>query len=203
MFSLTDAMVLNFNRSVPVETVLPHVMYRDIDEAITWLSRAFGFLEHYRYGTDPVSGAQMRTGNAFVMIKRAEPQIALPDQLGYRTHILTIFLDGVEECYERAKAAGARILEEPHETIYGEFQYAALDLAGHQWVFSRHARDLDPVQWGATVAQPVTAAAQIAPQLSVLDVKAPANSFQAARKGSSALNNLVGAVAAELSVGQG
>jgi hypothetical protein len=40
-------------------------------------------------------------------------------------------------------------VEEPHETEYGEFQYAALDLDGHHWLFSRHAMDVAPEEWGA------------------------------------------------------
>jgi len=47
------------NRSVPVDTLLPHVNYRNLGEAaMTWLSKAFGFEEHYRYGDGP-SGGQM------------------------------------------------------------------------------------------------------------------------------------------------
>jgi uncharacterized glyoxalase superfamily protein PhnB len=45
------------NRSVPADIVLPHIVYRDVDVAIQWLSSAFGFVEHYRYGES--SGAQM------------------------------------------------------------------------------------------------------------------------------------------------
>jgi uncharacterized glyoxalase superfamily protein PhnB len=37
------------NRSVPTDAVLPHIDYRDVEEAISCLSRAFGFVEHYRY----------------------------------------------------------------------------------------------------------------------------------------------------------
>jgi len=44
------------------------------------------------------------------------------------------------------------IVEEPHETVYGERQYAALDLDGHHWLFSQHARDLSPADWGARIA---------------------------------------------------
>ena len=62
------------NRSLPTDTVLPHVTYQDLDEAIAWLTRTFGFTEHYRYG-DPISGAQMYLGKAFIMIERArDPQ---------------------------------------------------------------------------------------------------------------------------------
>ena len=48
------------NRSVPVDTVLPHIAYRDVAEASRWLTAAFGFTEHFRYGPpDAPSGAQM------------------------------------------------------------------------------------------------------------------------------------------------
>jgi uncharacterized glyoxalase superfamily protein PhnB len=47
--------------------------------------------------------------------------------------------------------AGAKILEKPHETEYGEYQCAAEDLDGHQWLVSRHARDVAPEDWEATV----------------------------------------------------
>lgn len=142
------------NRSVPVNTVLPHVYYRDVPAAMMWLSRVFGFREHYRYG-DPIkpSGAQIIAGNAYVMIAEIKGD-RTPAELGYGTQSLTIFIDDVEAHYDRAKAAGAKIVEEPHETEYGEFQYAALDLDGHHWLFSRHARDLAPEDWGATVAAP-------------------------------------------------
>ena len=44
------------NRSVPTATVLPHLVYRNMPEACDWLTRVFGFTEHYRHG-DPVSGS--------------------------------------------------------------------------------------------------------------------------------------------------
>jgi hypothetical protein len=40
------------NRSVPPDAILPHVVYRDLNDAIEWLTKTFGFTEHYRYG-DP------------------------------------------------------------------------------------------------------------------------------------------------------
>ena len=143
---------MNFNRSVPTDSVLPHVHYRDVLEAIAWLSRNFGFVEHYRYG-NPASGAQMRAGDAMLMIRRAAEGESVPGELGYGTQSLTIFIDDVEQHYERAKAAGAKIVEEPHETEYGEFQFGVQDPEGHRWLFARHARDVSPETWGATIAE--------------------------------------------------
>jgi uncharacterized glyoxalase superfamily protein PhnB len=85
------------------------------------------------------------------MLKQAPPGRPTPDELGYGTQSLTIFVEDVEAHYRIAKAAGARILEEPHVTCYGELQYASLDLEGHHWLFSRHVLDANPVEWGATV----------------------------------------------------
>jgi uncharacterized glyoxalase superfamily protein PhnB len=141
------------NRSVPVDTVLPHVYYEDVGAAIGWLTEAFGFAEHYRYG-DPArpSGAQLHAGRGYVMVAEARPGRGSPDALGVSTQSVTVFVDDVDGHYDRAVAAGARVVEERNETGYGEYQYGVLDLAGHAWLFSRHARDLDPADWGAQVS---------------------------------------------------
>jgi uncharacterized glyoxalase superfamily protein PhnB len=141
---------MNPNRSVPTDTLLPHIVYRDLIGAIAWLTRAFGYVEHYRYG-DPTSGSQGHMGNACVMLTSSGEKHRSPAETGFTTQSLTVFLEDVESHCARARSAGAAIVEEPHETVYGEFQYAARDPEGHLWLFSRHARDLSPESWGATV----------------------------------------------------
>lgn len=83
------------NRSLPTDTILPHVIYRDLDRAIAWLTRAFGFAEHYRYG-EPLSGAQLRAGNAWIMVKAAKEEYRSPAELGFGTQNLTVFVEDVE-----------------------------------------------------------------------------------------------------------
>ena len=138
------------NRSVPVDTVLPHVMYQDLPAALAWLAGTFGLTEHYHYG-EPLSGAQVYLGNACIMLKAARPGTASPAQLGHGTQSLTVFVEDVDAHYQRAKAAGATIVEELHETCYGERQYGVVDLEGHHWLFSQHAHDLSPDEWGAVI----------------------------------------------------
>src|SRR6266852_2501901 len=110
------------NRSVPTDTVLPHVVYRDVAEAIDWLTKTFGFEEHYRYGEPggEVSGAQMHLGNAWIMVFKARARWGSPAQLGHGTQSLTVFVEDVDGHFRRTKAAGAKIVEELHETEYGE-----------------------------------------------------------------------------------
>jgi len=94
------------NRSVPVDTILPHVTYTDLPGAIEWLTSAFGFIEHYRYG-DPVQGAQLHLGKAFIMVNSARPGQSSPAGLGGATQSLTIFVEDVESHYAHANQAGA------------------------------------------------------------------------------------------------
>jgi uncharacterized glyoxalase superfamily protein PhnB/predicted enzyme related to lactoylglutathione lyase len=142
------------NRSLPTDTLLPHVAYQNVGEAIAWLTKTFGFAEHYRYSDSAgISGAQMHLGNAWVMLKRARAGTSTPAQLGYGTQSLTIFVEDVDAHFENTKAAGAKIVEDLQETVYGERQYGVQDFAGHFWLFSRHARDLSPEDWGATLAE--------------------------------------------------
>jgi uncharacterized glyoxalase superfamily protein PhnB len=139
------------NRSVPANIILPHVVYQNLADAIVWLNTTFGFAEHYRYG-EPVSGAPLHLGDAWIMVRQARPGCASPAQLGYGTQSLTVFVDDVDAHFRRTKSANAKIVEDLHETEYGERQYGVEDIEGHHWLFSQHARDVSPDQWGAKIA---------------------------------------------------
>ncbi len=142
------------NRSVPVTTVLPHLVYRDIAEACDWLTRVFGFKEHFRYG-QPVSGIQMFLGGAVIMISGPRERRQSPAVAGFNTQMLTIMVADVDAHYARTRQQRAKIWEELHETEYGERQYGVEDLDGHRWLFAEHARDVSPEEWGATVVNPL------------------------------------------------
>ena len=111
--------------------------------------------EHYRYG-QPVSGAQMSLGRAWIMINAARTGRASPARVGICTQSLTVFVDNVTSHFERAQAAGCSIVEQLHDTVYGERQYGVIDIEGHHWLFSQHIRDVDPTEWGATVVTPLS-----------------------------------------------
>ncbi len=169
------------NRSVPTDILLPHIIYLNVVEAIDWLTKAFGFTEHYRYGEPGmISGAQMHLGNAWIMLKRARHGCGPPSQVGSGTQSLTVFLEDVDAHYQRTLSAGARIVEDLHETEYGERQYGVEDFAGHHWLFSQHARDVSPDEWGAAVACPASVTPQISPMLAVSDARAALEFYKAA-----------------------
>src|ERR1700733_3471976 len=131
------------NRSVAINTVLPHATYRNVAQASVWLAANFGFTEYYRYGPpDAPSGIMMYLSRAWVMLEAAGPNQKTAAELGYATQSLTVFVADVDAHYHKAQAAGGAIVENLHETAYEERQYGARDLGGHRWLFSTHARNV-------------------------------------------------------------
>lgn len=97
------------NRSVPVDTVLPHVVYEDVAAALAWLCSVFSFTEYYRYtGPDgSVQGAQIQLGDAWIMLASAREYRASPAQLGGRPQYLTVFVGDVDAHFHKARTLKA------------------------------------------------------------------------------------------------
>lgn len=65
---------------------------------------------------------------------------------GANTQTLFVWVDAIDEHCERARAAGAKIVEEPSTQDYAEDYptlrtYRAEDPEGHQWGFMHRVRD--------------------------------------------------------------
>jgi uncharacterized glyoxalase superfamily protein PhnB len=140
------------NRSIPAPTVIPVLVYPDVRAAVAWLSGAFGFTERVRIGEN--HRAQLRFGDGAVIVAdvRAERR---PPRAGEATHSVMVRVeDDVRAHCDRARAHGAGIHMEPTDFEYGERQYTAEDLAGHQWTFSETLADVAPEEWGGELVDP-------------------------------------------------
>ncbi|MDX6630707.1 MAG: hypothetical protein QOH00_2953, partial [Gaiellales bacterium] len=72
--------------------------------------------------------------------------------LGARTQMVCVSVDDVDAVFERAKAAGAEISEEPADQEYGERRFMARDPEGHAWSIAQPIGDRAPEDWGATAS---------------------------------------------------
>ena len=133
------------NRSIPTATVVPVLIYPDVRAAVAWLSAAFGFEERVQIGEDHRS--QMRFGDGAVILGDIRHD-RHPPRPGESTHSVLVRVEDAHAHCERAREHGARILMEPRDFEYGERQYTAEDLAGHQWTFSETLADVAPEEWG-------------------------------------------------------
>jgi uncharacterized glyoxalase superfamily protein PhnB len=139
------------NRSIPPATVIPVLTYPDVRAAASWLASAFGAVEHVRIGED--HRVQMSIGSgAFVV---AEPtRTRRPPVSGEPVSVsVMVRVEDVRAHCERARAAGAAIVDEPTDHRYGERQYATEDLAGHHWTFTESIADVAPEEYGSTTVE--------------------------------------------------
>jgi uncharacterized glyoxalase superfamily protein PhnB len=136
------------------QTITPYLLYSECDQALDFLHRAFGFEEVLRYtgAAGYVNHAEMRLGESSIFMGDPGEQYRNPRQIGHETVGIYVNVDDVDAHYERAKAAGAEIDEEPTDQDYGERRYSARDPEGHLWFFAQPVRQVAPEEWGAVVA---------------------------------------------------
>jgi uncharacterized glyoxalase superfamily protein PhnB len=137
-----------------MQTVTPYVLYEDVDAALSFLAKAFGFKEVLRYTGEEgyVNHAEMRIGDGTIYLGDPGDQYQNPKKVGHETVGIAVIVDDVDAHYERAKAAGVEIREQPADQAYGERRYIATDPEGHYWFFSQTIREVAPEEWGAEVA---------------------------------------------------
>jgi uncharacterized glyoxalase superfamily protein PhnB len=139
-----------------MQTITPYLLYKSCEEALDWLSRAFGFDEVLRYTGEQgyVNHAEMSVGGGeSIMIGNPGEGYRNPKELGQETVGLYVIVDDVDAHFERARAAGAVIKQEPEDEEYGHRRYTALDPDGHHWFFAQVIEEKAPEDWGAKVAR--------------------------------------------------
>ncbi len=117
-------------------SVYPSLTYRDVEAALAFLQRAFGFAPEV-LGTDEngaIRFAALKHGAGTILV-----QPDLPDEL-HGTHLgqgwVYVDVADPDAHFERAKAAGAEVLGEPHDAMGGTMRgYSARDPEGNLWSF--------------------------------------------------------------------
>jgi uncharacterized glyoxalase superfamily protein PhnB len=139
------------NRSAPPCSVVMVLTYPDVADAVDWLTRVFGFVEHVRIGDHR---AQLGFGDGAVIVADASHGRRVPGADDTSTHSVMVRVDDLDAHYQRTLSAGAGVLAEPADHPYGERQYAAVDPAGHHWTFTQSVADIAPEDWGGSTVAP-------------------------------------------------
>lgn len=141
------------SRTTGSASVVPELVYADVEEAVDWLCETFGFTELWRAGGHR---ARLAFGNGVLIVADDDREYgrAVPERGAPRSYSIMVKVDDVDAHYDHARDRGARILRQPADYPYGERQYSAEDPAGHQWTFTQAIADLAPEDWGGTSREP-------------------------------------------------
>jgi uncharacterized glyoxalase superfamily protein PhnB len=136
------------------------IFYEDASAAIDWLCRVFGFEVRLKVEGENgrIEHSELTFGDGLIMVGNTGGKSTRPKPLpcqspralgGANTQVLCIYVDDVDSHCERARAAGAQILEGPVTQDHGaeywaDRSYRAEDLEGHQWFFMQRVRDPAP-----------------------------------------------------------
>ena len=133
--------------------IAPAIYYLDAAKAIDWLCRAFGFKVRLKVEGEGgrIEHSELVYGEGLVMVGEAERQEKAPYRRspraagGSNTQNLMVYVDDVDAHCARARAAGAKVTDEPSMHDYGadywvDRSYGAVDPEGHMWWFTQRIR---------------------------------------------------------------
>lgn len=118
--------------------IYPTFRYRNAAAMIEWLVQSFGFAVHARHEDDDgsIAHAQLSLGSSMIMLGSVRDDaygamVGAPGQDGGKSIYLAV--DDADAAYERAKAGGAAILEQPVDRDYGSREFICRDPEGNLW----------------------------------------------------------------------
>jgi uncharacterized glyoxalase superfamily protein PhnB len=122
--------------------IIPAVCYQDPRKALDWLQKAFGFEIEMIIDDDagnPVH-SELRYADGVVMVGAEwSEDHKSPASVGRKcTQTVRVQMtEDIDQHCERARQAGAEILQEPATQFYGDRIYRARDPEGHIWTFGQ------------------------------------------------------------------
>jgi uncharacterized glyoxalase superfamily protein PhnB len=128
------------NDTMTGTTVIPILVYENIEAAHDFLVSTFGFTSGGIYRTDDgtVVHAEVRAGDSAIWLHRvtAEHEMASPKGVDGSHGGLEVIVPDVDAHFAKVRTAGARIDSEPSDQEYGLREYGVRDPENHRWWFS-------------------------------------------------------------------
>ncbi len=126
--------------------IIPTMRYKNARTAIDWLCNAFGFEPHLVVDgeNDTIAHAQLTYGNSMIMLGSEKEDeygklVTTPESMnGSNTQAPYVVVDEIDEHYQRAVAAGAKILVEIRDEAYGGRGYTCKDIEEYVWNFGSY-----------------------------------------------------------------
>ena len=128
--------------------VIPYVIVDGADEAIKFYGTVFGATERMRMnGPDgKVGHAEIEIGSGMVMLADPMPDMGWksPKDLGGSPVTLMVYVEDVDDCYQRAIDNGATETRKLENQFYGDRSGSFIDPFGHKWHIASHVEDVSP-----------------------------------------------------------
>lgn len=130
-------------------SVTPYLIVPDVDQLIDFLKQVFDAEERSRVADAKgrIMHAEARVGDSVIMMGQSNEEIPpMPA-------VLHLYLEDVDDVYERALEAGATSLREPTDEFYGDRSGGVQDAFGNQWWLATHVEDVSEEEMQRRMAE--------------------------------------------------
>lgn len=138
--------------------VTPYLIVDGASAAIDFYTSILGATERMRMGAPDgkVGHAELELGNSVIMLADESPEMdaCSPGTVGGTPVSLHVYVEDVDNVFERAVDAGARALRPVENRFYGDRTGSFEDPFGHRWDVATHVEDVpaDEMEKRATEA---------------------------------------------------
>jgi PhnB protein len=129
-------------------TITPYLSVKNGAQAIEFYKKAFGAQERYRLpmGPDKIGHSELVIGNSIFMLADEFPEHGSksPQSLNGSPVGLALYVENVDQAFDRAIKAGATVKEPVSDKFWGDRAGSLTDPFGHKWTLLTHIEDVSP-----------------------------------------------------------
>jgi PhnB protein len=128
--------------------VSPYLSVDGASSAIEFYTEVFGATERVRM-PDPdgrIGHAELQVGDSVVMLADEYPELGIqsPKSVGGTPVTISVYVENVDEVFDRAIKAGATSVRDVKDEFYGDRSGQFVDPFGHRWSVATHVEDVSP-----------------------------------------------------------
>jgi PhnB protein len=126
--------------------VTPYLILKGASRAIDFYKQAFGASERMRMNAPngTVGHAEIEIGGSAIMLADECPDMGFrsPQSIGGAAVSIHLYVQDVDAVFNKAVAAGAKVLRPVQDQFYGDRTGTLEDPFGHVWSIATHKEDL-------------------------------------------------------------
>ena len=135
-------------KAIPDEypQVTPYLIVDGADAAIQFYTEVFGAKERGRMPApgDKIGHAELQLGDSVIMLADEAPEMGQrsPKSVGGPPVTINVYVEDVDDAFDRAIRAGAQSLRPVENQFYGDRGGQFEDPFGHRWSVATHVEDV-------------------------------------------------------------
>ena len=137
--------------------ITPYLAVDGANDAIDFYTTVFGARERMRMQGPggKVGHAELEIGNSLIMLADEFPDMGHrgPKSLGGTPVTISVYVEDVDDAFQRAIEEGAKELRPVENQFYGDRSGQFEDPFGHRWNVSTHVEDIPPAEMEKRAAE--------------------------------------------------